>query len=65
MLVRALYLPGLVALLDDGRVAPIVKLMDAWGNDTIDITDAATIVCGVGGEYVSCQVHGMPQVTVH
>jgi len=62
--VVALHLPGRVALLDDGRLAPIVNLFDVCGDATDDTDLAAAFLAQIDG-YAFCDlIHDYDKATL-
>lgn len=62
--VVALHLPGRVALLDDGRLAPIVNLFDICGDATDDLTIASAFLAQIDG-YAFCDpIHDYDKATL-
>lgn len=51
--VQALNLTKRLAHLSDDRTVPITNFMDSLGDDTNDLAEAVTYVCGAGREWWS------------
>ena len=62
--VEALNLPRREALLTDGRVVPIINLIDADGEETESVLRAISFVCGEGREWWSDLIECYATVTL-
>lgn len=63
--IQALSLTQRLAFLTDGSAVPITTLFDAWGDETGDLADAVSFVCGAGRVWLSDRLDRFVTVTVH
>jgi hypothetical protein len=62
--VQALNLTGRLALLTDGTTVPITNLFDLAGDETDDLAEAVSFVCGTGQHWWSDLISAFSPVTV-
>jgi hypothetical protein len=63
--IQALSVPQRLAFLTDGSTVPITNLFDAWGDETDDLADAVSFVCGAGRMWFSDRLDQYQTVRVH
>lgn len=62
--VQALNIKQRLALLTDGRMVPITTLIDGDGEETQNLSEAVSFVCGSGREWFSDLISHYEAVTV-
>jgi hypothetical protein len=63
--VHTLNVSGRQAILTDGRVVPITNLFDACGEETDDLDEAVSFVCGEGDEWFSDLLSSFETAAIH
>jgi hypothetical protein len=64
-LVEALNLTKRLAILTDGRTMPITSFIDVEGDETNDLAEAESFVCGAGREWWSGSLSAFETGRVH
>lgn len=64
MVIQVLLLKSRTALLTDGSAVPIT-LFDALGDETDDLAEAVSFMCGAGRVWVSDRLDSFEAVRVH